>query len=218
MKIALWALMMHQASATVLEPCFGVMNTTLTPALNCFLSGNTTKECAALIDNRYLNAIFSLTRHGNDFFAVSTDPTSTEACVFARINTPFQVIRTCFPNVHQILDHNITMLPPIRLANIFKKLQDGRSMVYMGMIPTWPWEIPCAFIHEMAAPAISKNQVGIVIDSPNDKVTQIYFDIMNPTAAKIIKDGTNPLGYIPKKLHTMVHVFDPNSKVSISHA
>ncbi len=128
---------------------------------------------------------------------------------------PFRVIRTCFENVNNLFTYNVTILShPIKLGGRFSQLGEKRSRVYMGMDPIWPWDGPsCAIIHEMAAPNVGKDRIGMIIESDLHSLIQIYFDRKNPTAVEIIKDRPNPLGYMEKTDTTAVRIFDPNSIV-----
>lgn len=190
-KIALFALIIHQVSAMVLEvnthvkQCIG-LNQVLQPPLDCFKAGRKTAECMALVDDRYPNEIYAITRHSyGPSTLVITDPKSTSACFFTGINTTDYVTRACFPDLNNLMAGKFDLMPQVKLGEFYNQLENDTSMVHVVMQPLWPWEgDPCSFIHKRPADFdLGKTPACILLDPLGKrKFMQLCFDPSNPTA------------------------------------
>lgn len=190
-KIALFALMIHQVSAMALEvnthvkQCIG-LNQAIQPPLDCFKAGRKTAECTALVDDRYPNEIYAITRHSyGPSTLVVTDPKSTFACFFTGINKTDYMTRTCFPDLNNLTLGRVDLMPPVKLGEFYNQLKNDSSMIHVVMKPLWPWEgDPCAFIHKRPADFdLGRTPACILMDPLNEgKFLQLCFNPTDPIA------------------------------------
>lgn len=214
LKIALFTYATRQASASLLEvpgdsmPCVGGVNEAIRPSLDCLIAGKKVAECAALVDESYNSSIFVVTQQNGKVLLVTTNPSSTSACFFAWLNTTMHVVRVCLDDVNKI-QSNITAIDPMMLGNIYDQLADGRSIVHVKMMPIWPWDVPCEFVHDRPADLDLGNDMSCVLLDFRPQIVQTFcFNPKNPSAVSFKKMVSNMLAQVPRG-KPMVYVFKP---------
>ena len=223
LQIVLLTYVTRQVSATFLQvpsisrPCVGGVNEVIRPSLNCLMAGNRVADCAAQIDESYISHIIVVTRQYGQVLIVSTNPSSTSARFFAMVNTTTSVAEVCFNGMKQDLTVNATKLDPIMLGNMFNQLADGRSMVYVEIKPRWPWDFPCAFIHERAADLDLGNEMTCAfIDHRSENRTRTFcFNPDNPSTVRLMRLDCDAIARFPRREGLIVYPFRPGNTIRL---
>lgn len=223
LKIVLFTYVTRQVSATLLQvpsvsrPCMGGINEVIRPSLNCLMAGNRVADCAALVDESYSSHILVATRQYGQVLLVSTNPSSTSACFFAMVNTTASVAEVCFNDMNQHKNAHAMKLDPIMLGNMFNRLADNRSMVYVEIKSRWPWDFPCAFVHERPADLdLGKKMICAFIDNrPQNRTRTFCFDPDNPSTVRLMRLDCKYISQFSKSEGLMVYPFRPESSTDL---
>jgi hypothetical protein len=118
------------------------------------------------------------------------------------------VVRVCLDDVNKERSI-ITTVDPMMLGNIYDQLADGRSMVHVKMMPIWPWDVPCEFVHERPADFDLGNEMSCVLLDVRPLIAQtICFNPKNPTAISFKLIVSSMLSQVPMGKPN-VYVFNP---------
>jgi hypothetical protein len=222
LKIVLFTYVTRQVSAILLQvpsvsrQCVGGVNEVIRPSLNCLMAGNRVADCTALIDESYTGHILVATRQYGQVLLVTTRPSSTSACLFAMVNTTASAVEVCFTDMMQHQSANATKIGPMVLGNMFNQVAEGRSMVYVEIRPRWPWDVPCAFVHERAADLdLGKKMICALIDNRPKTLLTICFNPDNPSAARFKRLSRSFIADLPKKEGLAVYSFRPENAIDL---